>query len=76
MSVTTPSYLPKKRWAFPDVEVSEMKDFEVERLVADIGDEDVDGIIEVFRQQQGSWEAVDREAVDGDEESFRIDRYW
>ncbi len=51
---------------FPDVEVAEMKDLEVERLVAAVGDEDVDGIIEVFRRQQGNWETQERAAQDGD----------
>ena len=51
---------------FPEVEVVEIKDFEVEKPVAEVTDEDVDDIIEVFRKQQGSWEAVERAAADGD----------
>jgi trigger factor len=51
---------------FPDVEVVELKDFEVEKPVAEVTDGDVDNIIEVFRKQQGSWEAVERDAVEGD----------
>jgi trigger factor len=51
---------------FPDVEVAELKDFAVERLVAKVTDEDVDNIIEVFRKQQGSLEEVERAAADGD----------
>ena len=45
---------------FPDVEVVEMTDFAVERPAAEVSDEDVDNIIEVFRKQQGSWEVVER----------------
>lgn len=51
---------------FPEVEVVEIKDFEVEKPVADVTDEDVDDIIEVFRTQQGSWEVVERAAAGGD----------
>ena len=51
---------------FPDVDVVEMKDFAVEKPVAEVTDEDIDNIIEVFRKQQGSWDAVERAAVDGD----------
>jgi trigger factor len=51
---------------FPDVEVVELKAFDVEKPVAEVTDADVDNIIEVFQKQQGSWEPVEREAVDGD----------
>ena len=51
---------------FPEVEVVEIKNFEVERPVADVKDEDVNNIIEVFRKQQGNWEVVARAAADGD----------
>ena len=34
--------------------------------MAEVTDEDVDNIIEVFRKQQGSWEVVERAAADGD----------
>jgi len=51
---------------FPDVDLVEMKDFAVTRAEAEVTDEDVDRIIEVFRKQQGSWDAVERAAVDGD----------
>ena len=51
---------------FPDVEVLEMNGFAVEKPVADVKDEDVDNIIEVFCKQQGSWEPAERAAVDGD----------
>jgi trigger factor len=51
---------------FPDVEVVEIRDFEVEKPVAEVTEEDVDGIIEVFRKQQGAWEPVERAAQQGD----------
>lgn len=51
---------------FPDVDVVEIKDFEVEKPVADVSEQDVDDIIEVFRKQQGSFETVERAAAEGD----------
>ncbi len=51
---------------FPEVELAEVQDFPVEKLVAEVTDEDVDNIIDVFRRQQGSWETVEREAAEGD----------
>ncbi|MBA6412188.1 trigger factor [Parahaliea sp. F7430] len=51
---------------FPEVEVVEMQGFDVEKPVAEVTDEDVDQIIEVFRKQQGSWDEVERAAAEGD----------
>ena len=51
---------------FPEVEVADMEGFAVEKPVAEVTDEDVDNIIEVFRKQQGDWQAVERAAVEGD----------
>lgn len=51
---------------FPEVELVEMDGFAVERPVAEVTDADIDNIIEVFRKQQGGWEAVERAAAEGD----------
>ena len=51
---------------FPEVEIVEMTDFEVEKPIAEVTEEDVDNIINVFRKQQGSWEVVERAAAEGD----------
>lgn len=51
---------------FPDVEVVEIEDFKVARPAADVTQDDVDRIIEVFRKQQGNWETAERAAEDGD----------
>lgn len=51
---------------FPDVETVEMSGFDVERPQAEVTDEDIDNIIEVFRKQRGSWEVVERAAQEGD----------
>jgi trigger factor len=51
---------------FPEVELIDLKDFAVTRPHAQVQDEDVSKIIDVFRKQQGNWEVVDRTAVSGD----------
>jgi len=51
---------------FPEVDVIELKGFDVEKPVSEVTDEDIDNIIDVFRKQQGSWEPVERAAADGD----------
>jgi len=51
---------------FPDVDIVDLADFPVERPAAEVKDEDVDQIIEVFCKQQGSWEVVDRAVEEGD----------
>jgi trigger factor len=52
---------------FPDVELAELNGYEVEKLVAEVGEEDIDGIIEVFRKQKGDWQEADRAAKEGDQ---------
>lgn len=51
---------------FPEIELAEMDDIAIERTVSSVGDEDIDGMIEIFRKQQGSLEAVERAAAEGD----------
>ena len=52
---------------FPDIDVVEIRDFKVEKPVAQVTDEDVDNIIEVFRKQRGSYREVERPAAEGDQ---------
>ena len=51
---------------FPEVDVVELADFEVQKPLAEVTDEDVDNIIDVFRKQQGSWQEAERAAAEGD----------
>ena len=51
---------------FPEVEARDLKETTVERHVAEVTDEDVDNIIEIFRKQQGSMQEVERAAAEGD----------
>jgi len=52
---------------FPEIELGDMTGFTVEKPTAEVTGEDVDNMIEVFRKQQGSWEAVERAAAEGDQ---------
>lgn len=51
---------------FPEFDVVEVGGFPVEKPVAEVSDEDVDNIIEVFRRQRGAWTLVERAARHGD----------
>ncbi|MEM9759118.1 MAG: trigger factor [Pseudomonadota bacterium] len=51
---------------FPEVEVLELAGFKVERPTADVKDEDIDNIIDVFRRQRGTWSEAERGAEEGD----------
>lgn len=51
----------------PEVEVADLSALNVEKPSCEIGDADVDRMIEMLRDQQGSWEAVEREAQDKDQ---------
>lgn len=51
---------------YPEVELPDFSTLEVERLGADIGDSDIDEMIETLRHQRQTWEVVDRAAADKD----------
>jgi trigger factor len=51
----------------PEVVVSDLAGVTVERPSADVTEADIDKMIELFREQQGTWEVVDRGAADKDQ---------
>jgi trigger factor len=51
---------------FPTITVNEVKEFPVVRPAAEVADDDIDEIIEMFRKQQGSLDVVERAAEEGD----------
>ena len=51
---------------FPTVELKEISGLKVEKPVAEVGEGDIDDIIEVFRKQQGKLVVVERAAAEGD----------
>jgi trigger factor len=57
---------------YPTVSLNEVKDFGVTKLTCDIGESDVDDIIEVFLKQQGQLVDVDRVAEEGDTPDHRF----
>lgn len=52
---------------FPEVEPGDYSSVEVVKPVAELGDADVDKMIETLRKQQGSWVEVQRAAQNGDQ---------
>lgn len=52
---------------YPEIKLVDFTGIEIEKPVVNLGDADVDKMIENLRKQQASWEAVDRAAKDGDQ---------
>jgi trigger factor len=50
----------------PEIALADLSDASVMRPAADVGEEDVDAMIEKLRQQRTTWSDVDRGASDGD----------
>jgi trigger factor len=51
---------------FPEIAINEMNDIAIDKPVANVGDDDVDNMIEIFRKQQGGFAEVERAAAAGD----------
>lgn len=52
---------------YPEIEVKGVGDIKVEKPVANIGDEDIDTMVDNLRQQRADWKSVQRAAADGDQ---------
>lgn len=48
---------------YPEVDVQPLENVKVEKLVAEISEEDIDNVIENVRQQHAEWEDLDRAAA-------------
>ncbi len=51
---------------FPDLGELDLSGLKVEKIEAEVGDSDIDDMIETLRQQRKSWEDVERPAQEGD----------
>jgi trigger factor len=51
---------------YPEVELHGLDAIAVERLAAEITDDDINGVLENLREQQAEWNPVERGAEDGD----------
>ena len=51
---------------YPEIALADYSSVEVEKLSAEIKEEDLDEMINTLRKQQGDWEVVERAAADGD----------
>lgn len=52
---------------YPQIELPDLTTMEVEKLVAEVTDQNIDDMIETLRDQRHSWQKVDRESADGDQ---------
>ncbi|MDH5387716.1 MAG: trigger factor [Gammaproteobacteria bacterium] len=51
---------------YPELVLAPVGDIKIDKLVAEIKDADVEGLLETLRKQKASWSEVDRAAEDGD----------
>ncbi|MES3006353.1 MAG: trigger factor [Pseudomonadota bacterium] len=51
---------------FPEITLNDFSKLEVEKLVAEVGDENIDKMIETLRQQRQTWESVTRQSKNKD----------
>jgi len=51
---------------YPEVTLPDIRSLKLTRSVGQVTEEDVDKMIETLRRQRRTWEAVDREAAEGD----------
>ncbi len=52
---------------YPEFEVTGLDSIKIERPVVEIGDEDIDRMLETIRKQRRTWEEVDRAGQEGDQ---------
>lgn len=52
---------------YPEIELKGVDDIAVEKPVVEVTDADIDNTIQRIRDQNKSWEAVERESADGDQ---------
>lgn len=51
---------------YPEITVGDLSALSVTQTMAEVGDADIDSMLEKLRTQQAGWEEVDREAAKGD----------
>lgn len=52
---------------FPEVQLGDFSGIEVERKTAEIGEQDIDTMVETLRKQRQTWQDADRAAQDADQ---------
>lgn len=52
---------------YPEFEVTGVEEIAVERLSAEVGDSDIDEMLESLRKQRNDWSEIERAAADGDQ---------
>jgi trigger factor len=52
---------------YPEIEVSDLSDLEVEKPTSDVSDDDLSKMMDTLREQRASWVEVKRKAKEGDQ---------
>ncbi|MBV34494.1 MAG: trigger factor [Rickettsiales bacterium] len=52
---------------YPEVEVADLSDLEIEKPTAEVSDEDLSNMMDTLREQRASWVEVKRKAKEGDQ---------
>lgn len=52
---------------YPEVEVADLSDLEIEKPAAEVSDEDLSNMMDTLREQRASWVEVKRKAKEGDQ---------
>ncbi|NVJ51987.1 MAG: trigger factor [Gammaproteobacteria bacterium] len=52
---------------YPEIDINSMKDVVIERPVAEVGDEDLNEMLDTLRDQRANWVEVKRKSKDGDQ---------
>ncbi|HHJ20097.1 MAG TPA: trigger factor [Gammaproteobacteria bacterium] len=60
---------------YPEFEIVDMSGLEITRPQVEVGDADVDAMLENLQKQRQTWESVDRPAAEGDQVVMDFDGY-
>ncbi|MDH5766800.1 MAG: trigger factor [Gammaproteobacteria bacterium] len=52
---------------YPEFEIADCSKFDIERVMAEVGDSDIDNMIETLRKQRTTYDVVERASADGDQ---------
>ncbi len=52
---------------YPEIEVANLDKIEIEKVVSEVGDEDLSKMIDTLREQQANWVEVKRKSKEGDQ---------
>jgi len=60
---------------YPEITVKDLDKIQIEKPSVDIGDEDIDQMLDTIRKQRKVWKSVDRDAKEGDQVTIDFEGY-